>query len=109
MGEPVKVQGLGGRRLKGGENTDDDIGETDPDHLLFVLCTFVMLVVMMNLLIAIMSDSYAKVQQDVGVARTMAKAQLIYEQENKVQGRKRSDATTPCAYLFSCQSSDHSW
>lgn len=68
-------------------------------RLLLVICVIVMLVVMMNFLIAIMSDSYDKVQENAEVATNVMRLELVYEAEvTKKTGAKRRKA-----YVFTCQ------
>ncbi|CAK9006075.1 Ribosomal large subunit pseudouridine synthase C (23S rRNA pseudouridine(955/2504/2580) synthase) (rRNA pseudouridylate synthase C) (rRNA-uridine isomerase C) [Durusdinium trenchii] len=57
---------------------DDNSGSLTA-RLLLVICVVVMLVVMMNFLIAIMSDSYDKVQESAEVARNVMRLELVYE------------------------------
>jgi len=70
-------------------------------RLLLVTCVIVMLVVMMNFLIAIMSDSYDKVQENAEVARNVMRLELVYEAE--VAKIVKKQEKQPKAYVFTCQ------
>ncbi|CAK9064940.1 unnamed protein product [Durusdinium trenchii] len=83
---------------------DDNSGSLTA-RLLLVICVVVMLVVMMNFLIAIMSDSYDKVQESAEVARNVMRLELVYEAEvaNIVRRCHRTAKWPPKAYVFTCQ------
>ena len=67
--------------------------------LFFVLFLFLVLVVMLNLLIAIMSDSFANVQQDVEVVVRRLRVQTILDEEALMSPTARLDATNFPKYL----------
>ena len=62
-----------------------DFGDAKTDNplqlLLFALFTFFTSLVLMNLLIAIMSDSYERVQANAAAADARALAEMILEME----------------------------
>ena len=62
-----------------------------PEVFFFVVVTFLFLVVMMNLLIAIMADTFTRVQQRATMENTRMRASLLYDLEYWVRtGRQPS-------------------
>ncbi|OLQ04809.1 Dual specificity protein phosphatase 1B [Symbiodinium microadriaticum] len=70
-------------------------------RLMLMSCVVVMLVVMMNFLIAIMGDSYDKVQERAEEARNVMRLELVYEAEvaNVIPKRHQQEK----AYVFTCE------
>lgn len=69
------------------------------EQMFFVACSIFMLVVMMNLLIAIMSDTFNRVKEDAIVAYYRQKAVLIYEVD-KLMADEAKDSELFAPYLL---------
>lgn len=86
-------------------DADDPPGGGDDSawvaRLMLMSCVVVMLVVMMNFLIAIMGDSYDKVQERAEEARNVMRLELVYEAEvaNVIPKRHQQEK----AYVFTCE------
>ncbi|CAJ1327759.1 unnamed protein product, partial [Effrenium voratum] len=109
-GQPFTLDGFGTMMwyvyVHGVFGDTDDAPEGGDDtsltaKFLLVSMVIVMLVVMMNFLIAIMSDSYDKVQESAEVARNFMRLELVYEAavSNIIPKRRR----LPKAYVFTCE------
>ena len=66
----------------------------------FVFFSFVIPLVLMNLLIAIMSDSYARVQENAKAADARAMASMILEQEELYYLFKRIGGVVPDVHHY---------
>lgn len=64
--------------MLGGFDTEDN---TISDWLLFIIATFLMPLVMLNMLIAIMSDTYSRVMSELVPSDYMELNEMILEQE----------------------------
>jgi len=69
-----------------------------PAKILYVVLTLFLMVVMLNLLIAIMTDAYTRVQENSEVAGNKMRAELISEKEAKIKTEDMSHL-----YLFVCR------
>jgi len=82
-----------------------DLGESECNltapgaQVLYLGLSSVLLIVMMNFLIAVMSDSYARVQEHKDAALNLMRAELVAEVETLITDK----AATENAYLFVCQ------
>eukprot|EP00931_Biecheleriopsis_adriatica_P042508 TRINITY_DN24234_c0_g1_i2.p1 TRINITY_DN24234_c0_g1~~TRINITY_DN24234_c0_g1_i2.p1 ORF type:complete len:1639 (+),score=332.73 TRINITY_DN24234_c0_g1_i2:140-5056(+) len=92
----VFSNGVTGNNVDAPEGGDHD---TVISQVLLTLLGSVLLVVMMNFLIAIMGDSYEKVQEKAEVARNMMRLELVYEAE--VSSSSLQEAKE--AYIFTCE------
>merc|ERR1712151_564123 len=72
---------------------------TPQERFLFVSCTFTILVVIMNFLIAYMGDSFNKAREDLVAARNQMRAELLYEIE---MGMLEKDEPSR-SYIFTCR------
>jgi len=96
---PVLESFLFTYRLFLGE-TDIDVHDRSwPVKLMWLVCTFITCVVMLNLLISVIGDTYNKVQDEEIIARNRQLAKLVYEADTLRRILPSSDPPSGC-YLF---------
>eukprot|EP00746_Dinoflagellata_sp_MGD_P008968 gnl/MRDRNA2_/MRDRNA2_118052_c0_seq1.p1 gnl/MRDRNA2_/MRDRNA2_118052_c0~~gnl/MRDRNA2_/MRDRNA2_118052_c0_seq1.p1 ORF type:complete len:527 (+),score=63.18 gnl/MRDRNA2_/MRDRNA2_118052_c0_seq1:88-1581(+) len=87
-----------GYGVLGEDINDDAVHEDKLAVALWMICTFIILVIMVNFLIAIMADTFDRVLESATIARNQELAEMIYDVETFLpEKRLRSNE-----YLFAC-------